>query len=47
MIALFIGILFMFKSINKKPRITMATYKEPKPCVGCPGENGSPVFLTV
>lgn len=33
--------------INRKPRITMETYKEPDPCVGCPGENGQGVYLTV
>lgn len=27
-------------------RINMMNYKVPKPCVGCPGENGAPVFLT-
>jgi len=30
-----------------KPRINMQTYVEPKPCNGCPGENGGPVYLTV
>ena len=28
-------------------RINMWTYKKPAPCVGCPGENGGPVFLNV
>ena len=27
--------------------ITIWTYKEPPPCVSCPGENGEPVDLTV
>jgi hypothetical protein len=30
-----------------KPRISMQTYVEPKPCNGCPGENGAAVYLTV
>ena len=32
---------------NVKPRINMQTYVEPKPCNGCPGENGGAVYLTV
>lgn len=32
---------------EKKQRITMETYKIPPPCSGCPGENGSPVHLSV
>jgi hypothetical protein len=28
-------------------RINMENYKEPEPCVGCPGEGGNPVFLSV
>ena len=31
----------------RKSRITMETYKAPDPCVGCPGENGQGVYLTV
>ena len=27
--------------------INMQNYKIPEPCRGCPGENGSPVYLTV
>jgi len=27
--------------------INMQNYKIPEPCHGCPGENGSPVYLTV
>ena len=28
-------------------RINMQNYVEPEPCVGCPGENGNAVFLSV
>ncbi len=30
----------------KRARINAETYKTPAPCVGCPGENGRPVYLT-
>ena len=33
--------------IENKNRINMQNYVEPEPCVGCPGENGGPVFLKV
>ena len=33
--------------IENKNRINMQTYVEPEQCVGCPGENGGPVFLKV
>ena len=32
---------------NKKQRINMRTYVEPEPCLGCPGENGAGVHLSV
>lgn len=47
MIALFIGIFLIINSKNRKPTITIETYKEPDPCAGCPGENGQGVILTV
>ena len=47
MIALFIGIILIINTKNRKPTITTETYKEPDPCVGCPGENGQGVILTV
>ena len=31
----------------RKDRINMQTYVPPPPCVGCPGENGAAVHLTV
>jgi hypothetical protein len=33
--------------IWKRSPVKSYAYKEPEPCLGCPGENGSPVFLTV
>jgi polyferredoxin len=32
---------------HRLKRINMENYKEPEPCIGCPGEGGSPVFLSV
>lgn len=32
---------------QKSQRINMKTYVEPEPCLGCPGENGAAVFLSV
>jgi hypothetical protein len=32
---------------QKKIRINRETYEIPKPCLGCPGENGRGVSLTV
>lgn len=31
----------------KKQRITIDTYVSPPPCIGCPGENGTGVVLSV
>lgn len=36
-----------FKKRNDAGRININTYVEPEPCKGCPGENGSPVYLNV
>ena len=47
MIALFIGIFLIINTKNRKPAITIESYTEPDPCVGCPGENGQGVFLAV
>lgn len=32
---------------SRLSRINMDTYKEPQPCLNCPGENGASVSLTV
>lgn len=35
------------RELVAKPRISIETYQVPKPCHGCPGENGAGVSLTV
>jgi hypothetical protein len=32
---------------ERKPRLSIETYQQPKTCYGCPGENGAGVSLTV
>ena len=46
-----IGVIFLiflyFKKRGVKTKLSQAQYEKPKSCIGCPGENGTAVLLTV